>query len=706
MAQDKKTYHEKFAEQVLKQIENGTAPWMKPWRPEDAHMPFNPSSKTVYKGANRVFLAMQGYADPRWKTFNQARSDAQRVKKGEHGTPIVFWQWEKEEVRKDDAGNPVLDAKGQPEKIRVQLDKPLIRASYVFNGSQIEGMDPWKPSAREYAWAPEEKAENIMGGAGVPIVHDQRDRAYYSISDDSVHLPQKESFGNAAAYYDTALHEIGHATGHSSRLNRQFGPFGSEDYAREELRAEIASWMVSAELGIPHNTENHASYVNSWQKVLKDDPFEIVRACRDAEKIMEYLMSREKTLELEEHERKAVEAVEPATDVAENSLPGAAGKQSDARTYLDVPYKEKEQAKKAGAKWDWQASSWYAPIGTDLEPLRKWVPKQEKEPGIPADPRMEFAAFIKDTGGLLNGELPVMDGRIHRIPAVESRTSLTSFAYCGYGDGVANGWVQNYNTGEKSKWVSTGHVITDQEKAAMATQAKERREQQEKDRAVKHDSVAKECEQLFSSRLSAQSHPYLEKKGIQPEGLKASTDGQALIAPLINTEGKIRSLQYIHEDGSKRFHPDGEKSGNFFLLGARLPEDGKNLASSEIVLCEGVATGQTIREAVDNPVAVCFDSGNLEKVAMNLREKFPNAAITICADNDHKKNMNMGVVKAQKAAAKVQGKVIVPFLNEAEKSRGFTDFNDLKASRGISEVKRQIARGLQLQKNYERGMAL
>ena len=863
MSQEKKTYHERFADQVIEQIGNGTAPWMKPWTPDLSHMPHNPSSGTVYKGGNRVFLAMQGYADPRWKTFNQVKKDDQRVKKGEKGTPVVYWQWEKEEPRTDDAGNPVLDASGNPQKVAVKLEKPLLRASYVFNGSQIEGIEPWEGSKKEYAWNPVEKAESILTSASVPIIHDQRDRAYYAINADEIHLPAKENFPDAPSYYDTALHELGHSTRHPTRLHRESGPFGSEAYAREELRAEIASWMVSVELGIPHDTKNHASYVDNWQKVLKDDPFEIVRACRDAEKIMEYLMERERTLALEtekqrdtpvqarmvskeipyspendnyrrlgnyiadashdgensvltwqagcmkedyqealteivdtqalntttnktktyhlvvsiqsedesrltpenfveieksfaqtlgleEHQRlcgvhknthnvhmhiaynlvhrKELTLSEPPRDFSKREtlcreleqkynltadkdvpldrVPAVAGNKKDARTYLNVPYEEREFAKQGGAKWDWKASAWYAPVGSDLTPLQKWIPEEEKK-RAPLEPHTEFAKFIEEAGGELKGELPILDGKIHRISAAGSRTSTKSFAYCGYSDGIPNGWVQNYQTGEQSKWVATGHVITEKEKIFLASQAKARREQQEKERIAQQARAAEECRNLFEARPPAHSdHPYLVKKGILPDGLKASRDGSALLAPLINTNGEIRSLQYIHSDGSKRFHPEAEKSGNFLLLGSSLPQDEKNLSSSEIILCEGVATGQTIREAVGKSVAVCFDSGNLEKVALNLREKFPNAAITICADNDHKSDMNVGISKAQKAAEKVQGKVIVPFLTEVEKTQGLTDFNDIKTSRGIAEVTKQINRGLQLNKNMERGMSL
>ena len=106
-----------------------------------------------------------------------------------------------------------------------------------------------------------------------------------SYNTDSIHLPPRENFEDPALYYGTALHELGHWTRHSSRLDRENGPFGSEMYAREELRAEIASWMFGQDIGIPHDPEQHAAYVNSWIKALEDDPYEIVRACRDAEPV-------------------------------------------------------------------------------------------------------------------------------------------------------------------------------------------------------------------------------------------------------------------------------------------------------------------------------------------------------------------------------------------------------------------------------------
>jgi putative DNA primase/helicase len=124
------------------------------------------------------------------------------------------------------------------------------------------------------------------------IAHDSRSDPYYDLLTDSIHIPGRERFPSAADYYATLLHELGHWTGHQSRLNRDmknlYGPVG---YAREELRAEIASLIISSELGIGYDPSQHAAYVASWITVLEEDPLEIFRAAADAEKIQKYLCS-------------------------------------------------------------------------------------------------------------------------------------------------------------------------------------------------------------------------------------------------------------------------------------------------------------------------------------------------------------------------------------------------------------------------------
>lgn len=235
----------------------------------------------------------------------------------------------------------------------------------------------------------------------------------------------------------------------------------------------------------------------------------------------------------------------------------------------------------------------------------------------------------------------------------------------------------------------------------------------EKELAAQHEEVAIKAQRYFAERhLAPSDHAYLVNKGISPDGLKVTPTGTELIVPLINTEGEIRTLQYINEDGGKRFEPGGEKKGNFNLIGADISKDEKSLAQGEIILAEGRATGASLNAATGKPVAVAFDSGNLEAVARKIREKFPRAQITICADNDYSHTRsngepyNVGVEKAKQAAQAVGGKVVVPIFNEEEKHQRLKDFNDLHASRGLAEVKRQfgLSRNREADRSKGRGL--
>ena len=286
--------HEEFAAKIIAMLEKGQAPWQQPWKAGELHPPFNPVSGTVYSGLNRVMLSEPDYADPRWMTFKHAQSQNYRVKKGSKSQTVVHWQWSESIDKLDENGRPVLDAYGEPEKMTVRLERPRVRFYSVFHADQLETENGQPIPAfepKELEWKPNERAEAILTASGAKIIHDQRDRGFYTIQKDEIHLPPKENFANEGDYYSTAFHELGHWTRHPSRLNRENGPYGSEMYAREELRAHIASWMLSQDLGIAFNPEqNHASYVQDWIKVLKDDPYEIVRACSDAERIKQYIM--------------------------------------------------------------------------------------------------------------------------------------------------------------------------------------------------------------------------------------------------------------------------------------------------------------------------------------------------------------------------------------------------------------------------------
>ncbi|MGI2799920.1 ArdC family protein [Photobacterium damselae] len=313
----KETQAEKVANLIIKQIEAGTAPWQKPWDLEHpSGLPHNGITGNRYKGGNALYLqAVQnenGYDDPRWMTYKQAQTVGAQVRKGEESTEIVHYKFKETRwVENDD---------GDKEKVTVHLDKPKAFSARVFNAQQIDGLEPYK--APEITWDKNERAEALLQASQANIINDQADRAFYSPFRDEIHLPPQSAFPNQEKYYATALHELGHWTGSEDRLDRDLsGRFGSESYAKEELRAEIASLMIAQETGIAPDTERHASYVKSWVKVLQDDPNEITRAASDAEQITHYVLDFERTLEHElTEEQRHIETEHQINELAKDSM--------------------------------------------------------------------------------------------------------------------------------------------------------------------------------------------------------------------------------------------------------------------------------------------------------------------------------------------------------------------------------------------------
>lgn len=282
-------YRKAVTERLIGMLESGTAPWQKPWDAGIAAMnrPHNFNGRP-YHGVNALMLWCtaidKGYEDPRWLTFKQVNKLGGHVNKGEKAQIVEYWQWEKE-VENPETG----------EKEKVPLAHPKVYRAAVFNADQCTGLPKLRRQVQK--WSPVERAENIIAANGVPVTHNTDGSAFYSPGGDFICLPPRESFATVDAYYSTLLHEVGHSTGHPTRLNREFGgQFGSEGYAREELRAELASTFLCGELGIATtgSDEQHAAYVKSWVSALKNDYNEIFRAAADAEKICNYLYEREK----------------------------------------------------------------------------------------------------------------------------------------------------------------------------------------------------------------------------------------------------------------------------------------------------------------------------------------------------------------------------------------------------------------------------
>ncbi len=288
---------DKIAESFINSLNENELPWERMWRTE---RPYNATTQKDYRGVNSLWLSVQagerGYTDPRWCTFKQAKDKGWSVKKGEKGTAIEFWSIYDTKARKT-LSLAEADEIVRQEPERADDMKPIARAHYVFNAEQIDGIP---------------KLERLEPAGDINAIRGQRDtllqnmglafkeggdQAYYSPSNDSVTMPPENAFKNDYGYMSVFLHECGHATGAPHRLDRDLsGTFGSESYAKEELRAEIASAFTTQALGFKnaeyHSLDNHKAYIQSWVKAIQDKPNELFAAIKDAEKISDYLIEK------------------------------------------------------------------------------------------------------------------------------------------------------------------------------------------------------------------------------------------------------------------------------------------------------------------------------------------------------------------------------------------------------------------------------
>jgi len=276
--------YEAVTARIVAALEAGTPPWIRPWSTDPADpAPCNHATGRPYRGVNVLLLNLQadacGYERNRWLTFRQALALGGHVRKGESGTPVVFFKLK--EVRAE-AQTPEGEAEA-----RVY---PLLRTFTVFNAAQIEGLPAdalARPAPSE--WSPLEAAENVLWTSGAEI-HHGGSKAFYSPSQDRIQLPPRSAFSEARDYYATALHELTHWSGHPTRCNRPLMPRQAiEAYAFEELVAEMGAAFLCAQVGIPGRLE-HASYIESWLKALRSDKRLIFTAASRAQAATDYLL--------------------------------------------------------------------------------------------------------------------------------------------------------------------------------------------------------------------------------------------------------------------------------------------------------------------------------------------------------------------------------------------------------------------------------
>lgn len=296
-AYDGPTAEEKLCEALVELLERGVNPWRRDWS-QHAHQGHHRNLLTgqPYRGSNPAVLemwaAVRGFSLPLWLGGAQAKAEGWHPRKGSKGCYVLRPQLNQRE-QQDDQGKPVMGPDGKPLMAAWVSFKPVC----VFNVADLVGSTPEAQQALEARIAaavgavvvkPEPErlaaAEAVLGAWPVPTTW-AGDRAFYNSGADQITMPTRAQFETSEGLYATWAHEQAHSTGHSSRLNRKLGTGkGTADYAREELVAELAAFLICNRLEISSSAENHAAYLGSWAAVLKEGPRVLFKALSDATK--------------------------------------------------------------------------------------------------------------------------------------------------------------------------------------------------------------------------------------------------------------------------------------------------------------------------------------------------------------------------------------------------------------------------------------
>jgi antirestriction protein ArdC len=322
---NKQDVYTRVTDRIVADLEKGVRPWLRPWNAEHAAgritRPLRHNG-TPYSGINVIMLWAEAFANdysaPIWMTFRQAKELGGNVKKGEHGSLVVYASTFKKEEADEQTGE------------LMERDIPFMKGYTVFNVEQIEDLpEHYYATVQAPVLEPAQRieaAERFLSSTGANVRHGGN-RAYYTIREDRIQIPPFEFFKDPESYYATRLHETVHWTRHPSRLERDFGhkKWGDEGYAMEELVAELGSAFLSADLGLtPEICEDHAAYIGSWLKALKDDKRAIFKAASYAQKAADFLHSLQPAPEA------SAEPQEPQE--AKNSLYRAASMQYPANS--------------------------------------------------------------------------------------------------------------------------------------------------------------------------------------------------------------------------------------------------------------------------------------------------------------------------------------------------------------------------------------
>lgn len=373
---------------------------------------------------------------------------------------------------------------------------------------------------------------------------------------------------------------------------------------------------------------------------------------------------------------------------------------AEEKTYLVIPYEQRREAFKAAGKlqdgtnalgFDEENKVWYANPGADLSKLGRWMPDGSRARSSgELDPQVEFGQVLESEGFVLDG-LPEMDGRRHRVRTQDDKRGQRTGVYVGYLDGKPAGWYQDHRVHpDPVKWKATGREMDPEAQAHLRAQAAQRRMEREAEQQRAYGHNARRAGQAYELMPNAaEDQAYLQNKGVKAfPGVRMDKRGR-LVIPLRNENEEVRTLQRIDETGFKSLKKNGQKAGNYFVVGDQELRNGE-----PILYAEGYSTSASIAEATGRPVVMTVDAGNLPPVAEKLKSRYPDSPHVVLGDDDRDNKVNKGREKAEEAAALTGGTFEVPEFSDQEKQQGLTDFNDLHQARGLDAVREQVEKAV------------
>ena len=676
---------EEMVEGIIAGLKNGTSPLTTPYEPDALAVPINYGSGKPYSSINRLALTSPEHDDPRWLTNRQITDNDFQIKDGEKPHTLVFWTYTKQVYERDANHQPIVEPDGKKRLMTVKLATPEARFYHVYNAKQLHTFDgqdlpPYEPKARESD--PLERAEALVAKSGAKLATNSRlKKVRYNPTKDVIETPKRETFASDQEYYAQIL--TGLATRSEPLVSLDVTP-PREMAEFSNIQSSVASFYISQELGTksqPPFADSAQEASQKWISALEADPWTLFKACTQAEKVKEFVMSVETEqaqvqgtgdgyqvvglkLPVRDNDDQQLKWVPAQSDEealffgvltrsddiysvaatystrseAEEALPaiqagGPPKEYSDTRTILDVPYAEKDAANLLGASWDRTERTWFARPGQNLAPLGFWRMAKEQTVTDTLSPEDEFAKALKDSGFILDGP-PKMDGKVYYVPVEGDREGARQGVYqARQNDKRPNGWFKNHLTNHYQSWQATGHTLKDEVIAEKKVEAKE----QAADRA---------------------------KDDLKPF--------KRLSPP------KKAKLDFILSTASERDSP-------FFVA-----------ADTETAKAVNAMTGCDVVIVS----AVVEMSQAAEWVKKNHAEK----PIVICAVDDHgykkdsrgetirnQSDENIGLIVAHKVAHEIGGTVVEPPLTTDEKFQGLKTIGDVFKSRGESALAEVLA---------------